>query len=97
MVTSNIEKLLHIRQFGGESVIRQAVEKHLAVSLLGYPAGPARRGRSCCESAVQIPVSRRWPPAESGSRKTDCPRLCGYLRCGHSPPDRWAPQRAVYL
>src|ERR1035437_2650128 len=37
MVTSNIEKLLHIRQFGGESVIRQAVEKYLAVSLLGDP------------------------------------------------------------
>src|ERR1035438_7547972 len=37
MVTSNIEKLLHIRQFGGESVIRQAVEKYLAVPLLGDP------------------------------------------------------------
>src|SRR5258708_17140190 len=35
MVTSNIEKLLHVGQSGGKSVIRQAVEKNLAVTLLG--------------------------------------------------------------
>src|ERR1039457_3016955 len=35
MVTSNIEKLLHVFQFGREPVVRQAVEEHLAVPLLG--------------------------------------------------------------
>src|SRR5271157_6592019 len=35
MVTSNIEKLLHVFQAGGESVIRQAVEEHLPVALPG--------------------------------------------------------------
>src|SRR5438067_1195651 len=37
MVTSNIEKLLHVCQSGGKPVIRQAVEKHLTVALLRDP------------------------------------------------------------
>src|SRR5260370_40711234 len=32
--TSNIEKLLHVANVGGEPVIGQAVKKHLAVTLL---------------------------------------------------------------
>src|SRR6266481_5534911 len=35
MVTSNIEKLLHVFEAGGESVIRQAIEKHLPIALFG--------------------------------------------------------------
>src|ERR1039458_1941957 len=35
MVTSNIEKFLHVLDLGGESVVRQAVEENLAVALLG--------------------------------------------------------------
>src|SRR6516162_8636007 len=35
MVTSNIKKLLHVLEPGGEPVVRQAVEEHLAVTLAG--------------------------------------------------------------
>src|ERR1017187_7796363 len=57
MVTSNIEKHLHIRQFGGESVIRQAIEKHLAVSLLSDPVIQQDQHPAVALAANQPPES----------------------------------------